>query len=93
MKTITRTAIVAIFGLYISCGVDKPNTSFSKVPNEIIDKADILTIKQKRSVSQVIRSLREEIGSEIAILTIDSLGGENLEEFSLKMADSLNLDA
>ena len=91
MKTITITVMATIFGLLISCGVDKSNSTLSKVQNEIIDKADILTSKQEDSVSQVIRRLREDIGSEIAVLTIDSLGGQNLEQFSLRMADSLRI--
>jgi uncharacterized membrane protein YgcG len=91
MQTVTSTTTVIIFGLLFSCGVDKPNTTFSKVRNEVIDKADILTIKQEDSVSQVIRTLRNDIGCEIAVLTIDSLGDKPVEEFSLRMADSLNL--
>ena len=91
MQTLISTTTVLIFGLLFSCGADKANNTFSKVENGIIDKADILTIKQEDSVSQVIKKLKDDIGSEIAVLTIDSLGEKNLEQFSLRMADSLKL--
>lgn len=90
LQTMIKITALFIFGLLFSCGVDKPNTS-SIVHNEIIDEADILTIKQEDSISQVIRRLREDTGSEISVLTIDSLGVESLENFSLRMADSLKL--
>jgi uncharacterized protein len=91
MHTIIRIATVIILGLVVSCGVDRPNTSLSKEQDQIIDNADILTPAQEDSVSQIIKALREDIGSEIVVLTIDSLGKKNLEQFSFKVADSLRL--
>lgn len=91
MQTIISTTSVVVFALLFSCGVDRPNTTASKLHNGVIDKADILTVAQEDSVSQVIMRLREDIGSEIAVLTIDSVGDEKLEAFSFRMANSLAL--
>jgi uncharacterized protein len=76
--------------LFCSCS-ERPDTKYLEGPQGIIDNADILTEVQEDSIVEVIKKLRLEVGSEIAVLTIDSLGARKLEEFSLSMADSLKV--
>lgn len=62
-----------------------------RVENRIFDYAELLTTVQEDSIFQIIKNLDTEIGSQIGIVTINSLEGHSIEEYSLKFADSLGL--
>ncbi|HZX73364.1 MAG TPA: TPM domain-containing protein [Cyclobacteriaceae bacterium] len=91
MQTIFKLTIVIFIGLIISCSTDKKIETSPKLENRIIDNSYLLTKPQKDSIFNLIENLDKEIGSQIAILTIDTLGKEKLEEFSLRMAEQLGL--
>lgn len=67
----------------LSCGGDgrAVNKETTK-ENRIIDNADLLTTVQEDSVYYLIDRLEKKIGSQIVILTIDSLNGQDLNEYS-----------
>jgi uncharacterized membrane protein YgcG len=50
------------------------------------DNAFILTNEQKLKLTEQIKDLEQRIGSQIVILTINSLAGEKIEDYSLKVA-------
>jgi len=91
MQTIFKLATVILVGLIISCETDKKTETSSNNGHRIIDNSYILTKSQKDSIETLIKKLDQEIGSQIAVLTIDTLGKENLEDFSLRMAEELRL--
>jgi uncharacterized membrane protein YgcG len=83
--------LVAVFvGLIISCSTDRKIKSGFQ-PGRIIDYAHLLDQPQQDSILSLINKLDHDIGSQIAILIVDTLGNEKLEEFSLRMAKALKL--
>lgn len=54
----------------------------------VSDYAGMLTSEQVSSLEQKLREFEKATSNEIAILIIPSLEGENLEEFSLKVAST-----
>ena len=81
---------MTFLGLVISCNTPKENRSVDAREN-IFDHASLLTVQQKDSIAELIRGLEKRIGSQIAIFTIDTLNGENINEFSLRTAEKLHL--
>ncbi len=52
----------------------------------IVDNANILTTDQEASLAQTIQNEQTATGNQIGILTIPSLQGEVLEDYSIKVA-------
>jgi uncharacterized membrane protein YgcG len=91
MQTIIRVTAITFIGLFISCGTEKKIEASPKIEDRIIDYSLILTRPQKDGIFDLITKLDQEIGSQIAVLTVDTLGQEKLEEFSLRMAETLRI--
>jgi uncharacterized membrane protein YhaH (DUF805 family) len=67
-----------------------PTTSFD-VPalrGRVNDYADLLTPEQESELAGLYRSLEQEIGCQIALLTIDNLNGVSIEDYSLEVANT-----
>ncbi|MFK7901103.1 MAG: YgcG family protein [Cyclobacteriaceae bacterium] len=77
------------------CNSKQSNTtdySFANVKTELIkgrvnDYGNILTEPEESTLNELLKSLEDSIGSQLVILTIDSLYGETIESYSLKVAD------
>jgi uncharacterized membrane protein YgcG len=91
MRTFIKLLTIILIGLVISCNTDKKVQTSSKIENRIIDNSYLLTKSQKDSIETLIKKLDQKIGSQIVILTIDTIGTEKLEDFSLRMARELRL--
>jgi uncharacterized membrane protein YgcG len=57
----------------------------------VFDNINLLTDDQEKSLYTEIQALDKDIGSQIAIVIIDTLGSKDLNEVSLKTAEELNL--
>jgi uncharacterized protein len=90
MRIILIIAVLTILGLAIYCNNQKDNKSV-ETRESIFDHARLLTAEQEDTISTLISGLEKQIGSQIAIFTIDSLNGENINEFSLRTAEKLGL--
>ncbi len=77
--------------LLLSCVSEKANNAFSKIESGILDRAELLTAAQEDSISSLIQGLKRDVGSEVFVLTVNTLAYEKLEELSLRMADSLRI--
>jgi len=55
------------------------------------DYADMLSPATRQQLESVLAALEREESTQLAVLTIDSLQGENLEEFSLKVVEKWRL--
>lgn len=65
-----------------ACGQKKEQTT-----NRVFDNAHILTNEQISNLTEQIKELEQSIGSQIFILTIESLEGEKIEDYSLRIAE------
>lgn len=57
----------------------------------VVDDAGLLSADEKARVEQRLEAIEEQRGSQIAVLTIPSLEGEVLEDYSLRVAETWKL--
>ncbi|QCK16532.1 TPM domain-containing protein [Mangrovivirga cuniculi] len=62
------------------------NPDIPEIKSYVNDYADILTEKEEGQLTVLLRSLEDSIGSQLVILSIDSLSGHTIKEFSLQIA-------
>ena len=72
--------------LFALCIVSCSNEPQSKL-NHVMDRAGILTEDEEADLTKQILELEDSIGSQLIIFTIDSLGGEKIEDFALRHAN------
>jgi uncharacterized protein len=89
MQTFIKVTIVIFLGLTISC--NRKLETGPKLEDRIIDNSHLLSKPQKDSIFKLIKKLDQEIGSQIAVMTIDTIGNEGIEGFSLRMTEDLRL--
>ena len=80
--------IVVAGWLIFFCGI--PNLLALEVPplkGRVNDTASLLSAATQRQLEDVLTRLEETDSTQIVVLTIPSLGGEVLEEFSIKVVD------
>ena len=92
MSIFRITIFLTAFIFLLSCGkkVTDEKTSIT-VESRIHDQADLLTPDQEENIFQLIKEVDKKLGSQIAILTIDTLIGEPINEFSLRTANQIKL--
>jgi uncharacterized protein len=57
----------------------------------VVDQADLLTPEERQRIDEKLRAFEEKSGAQIAVLTIESLEGEPLEDYSLRVAETWKL--
>lgn len=83
-------AIVIWLMTNISC-LRRADDKIPEVQNRILDKANILNVAQKDSLFSLIKELDISLGPQIAIMTVDSLNGEDIEKLCWRIADEIKL--
>ena len=58
-----------------------------KLTGRVVDNAHLLSSNDKAKITNAIKRFESGTGGQMAVLTIPSLNGEVLEEFSIKVAD------
>jgi uncharacterized protein len=59
--------------------------------NPVIDQANILNSAQKKEINQLLKNIYKNNGPQIAILTVNNLKGEPIENFSIRVVDKWKL--
>ena len=70
------------------------NSFAAKVPaltGRIVDNANIITRKDKQEINSYLENLENSTGAQVAVLTVNSLDGDSIEDFSIKVAESWQL--
>jgi uncharacterized protein len=62
-----------------------------KLEGRVNDYAGLLSASAQARVAQVLAKLQEDTGAQVVVLTMDSLEGEHLEEYSLRVAETWKL--
>ncbi len=57
----------------------------------VVDEAGILSPEAEQRLSATLEQLEAQSGAQVAVLTVPSLGGEALEEYSLRVAETWKL--
>jgi uncharacterized membrane protein YhaH (DUF805 family) len=68
-----------------------PSPAVPALVGRVNDYADLLTPTQEAELAALYQSLEREIGCEIALLTIDDLHGESIEDYSRAVVDAWGL--
>ena len=88
---IKRTALFLLFAI----GFSSSNFLFAlKVPSlngRVNDYAKIIKDSDKTQIENLLQNLEEKNGAQIAVLTLKSLENEELNDFSLKVAETWKL--
>lgn len=79
---------IILIGLF-SC--HKPDKFRPTVANTIYDSAGLLTKQQTDSIFGLINDLNSDVGSEIVLITIDTLAGQTIEDYSIGQAERLRI--
>lgn len=91
-KTILILAILGyLAGIFASCENRKEPDSRYELRDRITDYADVLTTEQEDSLIVIMEQLEVKVGSQLAILTIPTLNGEEIESYSLRTANASRL--
>ena len=75
-----------LFIAHFAAGVDVPT-----LKQRVNDHANMLSSSTEGQLENVLATLEKEESTQIAVLTIDSLDGENLEGFSLRVVENWQL--
>ena len=59
--------------------------------DRVNDYADLLSASATAQIQQKLEALEQDTGAQVVVLTIDSLEGEQLEEYSLRVAETWEL--
>ena len=83
--------LVVVLTMYLHSCAAKQREAESPLTDVVMDRASLLNAVQYDSIAAVIHELKQDVGSEIVVLTVSSLNGQQLEQFSFRMADSLGV--
>lgn len=61
------------------------------IKDNVSDLAGMLSRKDIRSIDRAIRSIECKTDAEIAVITVDSLGGRNIDEVAVELFDSFGI--
>lgn len=53
----------------------------------VIDQAGVFSRHEKQAISESLRQLKQSIGTEVQVLIVDSLDGDNIENYSIAVVD------
>lgn len=54
----------------------------------VVDTANVLSAEARRSLVGLIKELEQKTGAEMAVLTVESTGGEDIFNYAMQVADS-----
>jgi uncharacterized protein len=81
--------VLAAFFLY-ACGSQE---AYQRVvlANRVLDSANVLLQTEREQIFDLILDLDTTIGAQVALITVNSLKGETIENFALKKFEDLKL--
>src|SRR5688572_32947642 len=92
MKILPVLAVMAALAISYACEKKKTEAVREvKKEQRIMDDANLLTTQEEDIIFSIMQDVERNIGSQIAILTIGTLNGEEIESFSLRMANGMGL--
>ncbi|MEN9835559.1 MAG: hypothetical protein RL011_1752, partial [Pseudomonadota bacterium] len=88
-----RALVVSLFGLLALAPalVAAPQFVVPPLSAPVVDAAQILAPQTVQRLGVVLRTLRDQGGSQVAVLTVPELGGLTIEQASIQVADAWKL--
>lgn len=63
----------------------------SKIEDRVIDSADLLSSTQEKSIFKLIEELEKSVGSQIAVVIVNTLNGQDINQYSIQKSEDLSL--
>lgn len=63
----------------------------SKIEDRVIDSADLLSSAQEENIFKLIQGLEKSVGSEIAVVIVNTLNGQDINQYSIQKSEDLSL--
>ncbi len=90
IKIKIRTILAVCLLLFIT-GPVLFGLSIPKLDGPVVDDAGVLSRSQKTEIEKIIVDLESSTSAQVALLTVKSLEGTSIEEYSLKVAETWKL--
>jgi uncharacterized protein len=84
----------AVWVVLLSGAATAPAAAAKDVPylsGRVVDEAGLLSAAARQRIEGQLAALEQQTGDQVAVLTVASLGGEPLEEYSVKVAQTWKL--
>ncbi len=81
--------VVALLGLFLASGLFALEVPF--LSGRVVDLADMIPDDEERRIAERLEAIERARGAQVAVLTLPSIEGEVLEDFSLRVAESWKL--
>lgn len=85
------TLLVAALGLLGSAGYLVAQAPVPALSGRVVDQAGILSSGTEQAVSDYFRRIEEATGAQAAVLIVESLEGDALERYSIRVVDQWQL--
>ncbi len=83
--------IIIISIVFVLLGSTLLSLDVPKLKSAVNDYANIINSKDEEKLEALLRDVEAKTSSQVALLTISSLQGENLEDYSLRVAQTWKL--
>jgi len=83
-----KTFVLSLFSLAVLCSSYARALDVPKLQGYVNDYANMISPSAKAELEKELRSFENTDSTQIVILTIPSLGGEVMEEFSIRVAEA-----
>ena len=88
---VTRAAPILTALVLWSLSLDALALSVPELTGRVNDYADLISPAAEARIDERLKRLEEDSGAQVVVLTIASLQGEPLEEYSLRVAETWKL--
>lgn len=86
-----RAAASVLFVIGLMAGGAMGAKEVPFLSGRVVDEAQLLPPDQAQAIEEKLRRFEEQTGDQVAVLTVDSLDGEALEDYSLRVAETWGL--
>lgn len=86
-----RALLLGVFLLALNTSFAFSEQAIPPLSDRVVDKAKVLTKSEKGVLEGELKRIEKETGAQIAILTIDTVRPETIEQFSIRVAESWRL--
>jgi len=90
-NTRKRILLLAVITIALLSGVIAAGADIPFLSGRVTDNAEILTEGMRRTLTELLKSHEERTGNQIAVLTVPSLGGENIEGYASSVFEAWKL--
>lgn len=91
-KALYMSFLLALFFYLGAC--ERPSEkvrSDNKIEERVIDGADLLSSAQEENIFKLIQGLEKSVGSQIAVVIINTLKGRDINQYSIQKSEDLSL--